>query len=120
MDPQPLPPPNEPVRPQFVVDPGRGPIRVIVEPPRGGWFGTLLKWAFLGLLLLWAVGTYQRYHDDDSDTQLHEHWHSLSKDAPDKIAIISVEGTIVGDETFLKRQIDTWGDLIRATGIAAE
>ena len=33
-------------------------------------------------------------------------WHSLSKTATDKIAIITVEGTILGDEGFVKKQID--------------
>jgi protease IV len=106
MDPQPLPHQNDPLRPQLIADPARGPIRVIVEPPRGGWFASIFKWAFLILALLLIVGSYQSYRDAGSESDLHEHWHSLSKDATDKIAIISVEGTIMGDESFVKNQID--------------
>ncbi len=106
MDAQNVPPPNDAARSQYLADAARGPIRVIVEQPRGSWFGRIFKWAFLIIVLLWIVGTYQHLNDADRDTDLHEHWHSLSKTAADKIAIISVEGTIMGDETFVKKQID--------------
>ncbi|MEX0978402.1 MAG: signal peptide peptidase SppA [Pirellulales bacterium] len=79
----------------------RGPLRVVIERPRQGWFGRVVKWAVLILLALVLIGFF--YADE---SKLTEEWHSLSKSAGDKIAVIRVEGTILGDEGFVKDQID--------------
>lgn len=97
-------PPNNYVPAQLVPDAARGPIRVVVEPARGSWIGRVLKWAFFTIVALAIIGSFQASFEGDND--LREHWHSLSKTASDKIAIISVEGTIMGDENFVKKQID--------------
>jgi len=87
-------------------DPARGPIRVVVEPPRSSWLGRVIKWTLTGLALLALIGLLfgDRYYGRESNLQ--EHWHSRSKTASDKIAIITVAGTILGDEGFVKDQID--------------
>jgi protease-4 len=40
------------------------------------------------------------------DDSLHEQYHSLSRHATDKIAVITLEGTILDGDGFVKRQID--------------
>lgn len=90
--------PKQPT-PQYV-DP-RTPIRVIVENPRGGWIGRIVRWGITICILLVVLGLMY----GDSST-LNEEWHSLSTTASDKIAIIRVEGTILGDEGYVKDQID--------------
>jgi protease-4 len=99
------PPPNEPIRPTIVPEPPRGPIRVVLEQPRGSWLARGAKWLFSALILLVLVSWYAgSYYETDGDVQ--ERWHSLSKFSLEKIAIISVEGTILGEEGFAKKQID--------------
>ena len=105
MDAQPTPS-NEPIRAELVAAQAHGPIRVIIEHPRPGWIARILKWGALLLLVLLVIGSFEKaYNDGDGDAP--ERWHSLSKTASDKIAIITVEGTILGDENFVKKQIDT-------------
>ncbi len=41
-----------------------------------------------------------------SDDQTEEHYHSLARHASDKVAIITVEGTILDGDGFAKKQID--------------
>ena len=41
-----------------------------------------------------------------SDDQTEEHYHSLARHAGDKVAIITVEGTILDGDGFAKKQID--------------
>jgi protease IV len=94
-------PPNDFVSAQVVDQASRGPIRVVIEQPRQGWIGRVLKWAFLILLALVILGFFYT-----EETKITEQWHSLSKTASDKIAVIRVEGTIMGDEGFVKDQID--------------
>jgi protease-4 len=81
-----------------------GPIRVIVEQPRASWLGRTLRVGFVVLLVLFALVMMQKNYEGETDVQ--ERWHSLSTMASDKIAIISVEGTILGEEGFSKKQID--------------
>ncbi len=83
---------------------GREPIRVIVEPPRPTWFGRIVRWGLVALVALWIIGTMQSYYTEED--RLTEHWHSLSKTAADKVAVITIAGTIMGDEGFVKDQID--------------
>jgi protease-4 len=104
MDSEPRPQANPPLQSALAAESARGPIRVIVEPPRPGWFGRVLRWGLVLLIAVWLIGSMQNYYAADDNLQ--EHWHSLSKTAADKIAVISVEGTIIGSENFVKRQIE--------------
>jgi protease IV len=63
-----------------------------------------LKWVATLLLALFVNGVVQGDYASESD--LPERWHSLSRKATDKIAIIRVEGTILGEEGYVKKQID--------------
>ncbi len=83
------------------VDP-KTPIRVVVEQPRGAWIGRLVRWGFSILLFLVVLGAMF----NKSENKIQEKHHSLSKTASNKIAIIKVEGTIVGSEGFVKDQIE--------------
>ena len=105
----PTPVPNDPIRPDLLGEQARGPIRVVIEPSRSGWLGKALRWAVGIVLVLYLVGTFQDYYDTPS-SELHEHWHSLNKHATDKVAIITVEGAIMGEEGFAKKQIDAVQD----------
>jgi len=49
-------------------------------------------------------GTYRNYFDLDAKAE--EQYHSLSKHAADKVAIISLEGVILEGDGFIKSQID--------------
>ncbi len=97
---------NEPLRAELVAEQSRGPIRVIIEQPRSSWLGKGLRWGLFALLALIVIGSLNNFYDAAEESQVQERWHSLSKMAHDKVAIISVEGTIMGDEGFVKRQID--------------
>jgi protease IV len=94
-------PPNDFVPAQLVESASRGPIRVVIQQPRYAWIGGVLKWALLIVLVLVVIGMFM----EDSSPVV-EQWHSLSKRATDKIAIIDIEGTIFGNEGFVKDQID--------------
>lgn len=97
----PTTPPNHIVPAQLVDEPPRGPIRVVIEPPRYSWIGRGLRWMFTILVLLVVIGFF--YTDESSVV---EEWHSLSKTASDKVAIITVAGTIFGAEGFIMDQIE--------------
>jgi protease-4 len=110
------PTPINPVaRGELVVDGSRGPIRVVIEQPRAGWFGRLLRWTLALILLLWIASAINRYYSQEDG--ISERWHSLSKTSLDKIAIIKVEGTIFGNEAFVKRQIERVRDDERVKAI---
>src|SRR5262245_49044656 len=98
-------PPNESIRPQLA-EPWRGPVRVVIEQPRSSWFARAFKWLFMVLLFFLIAGfVVSRY--DDGAGGIQEEWHSLSKDLlADKVAIVSVSGTILTDEGFVKSQLD--------------
>lgn len=71
-----------------------------------GRFGKLLL-VLLGLAVLTIIGmagAYRSYFSPPGGPQ--ERYHSLSKEAEDKIAIITVSGTIMDDDDFVKKQID--------------
>ena len=104
---QPTSGPNQPIRPEVVAEPARGPLRVVLEQPRSGWIGKRLLWIALVISVLINFGLFSAYHSYvQSGPEIEEKWHSLDKRAADKVAIIAVEGTILGDEGFVKRQID--------------
>ena len=103
MDSQPTPP-VDPVRQQLAAEAARGPIRVIIQQPPASWLGRIFRWGFTLLVALFVLGSLVNfYHEDD---KLAEHWHSLSTTATDRIAIISIEGAIIGEQEFFKQQID--------------
>ncbi len=79
----------------------REPIQVVVMPPRGSWIGRSLRWLVTIVLVVVVIGAL--YGDS---AKLKEEYHSLSRHASHKIAIIRVEGTIIGNESYVKDQID--------------
>jgi protease-4 len=63
----------------------------------------------MGLLICipTILGMYASYHEYfDTTGGMQERFHSLSKTATDKVAIIEIEGVIMDPEGFVKRQID--------------
>ncbi len=99
---------SQPIRPAGVPDTQSGPLRVVLEEPRRfGKFGRRLLWSALGLSVLFNLSLWGRYQEySGGEPQVREKYHSLSHSAPDKIAIITVDGTIMGGEGFVKKQID--------------
>jgi len=88
-------------------DRGGMPTRVIVEQDRsrGRWSGRL-AWAVAGVSLLVAlasVAANARYFQRDA--ALAESWHSLSRSAPAKVAIVDVAGAIIGGDGFATAQL---------------
>jgi len=67
-------------------------------------FGLL---AVLGISIMYNIGLTASYHSYmNADPDITEHFHSGSRRATDKIAVIRVSGTIMSGEGFVKRQID--------------
>ncbi len=77
------------------------PLRVIIQSPRGSFLGRAFRWLFAVVVLLVLVGLIW-----GDSAKLEEQWHSLSKSADNKIAIVRIEGTIIGSEGYVKDQID--------------
>ena len=84
------------------------PSQIILQQPPSlfGRFGKLLIVAllFAVITIFGLVGRYQRYFNPTDGPQ--ERFHSLSAEADKKIAIITIAGTILDPEGFVKRQID--------------
>jgi len=83
-------------------------VRVILEQPNpwGRWFARA-GWIVAGFAVLSAIGSagaFSQYFQRDS--QVVEKWHSLSKSAADKVAIVSITGAILGGDGFVKAQLD--------------
>ena len=101
--------PHPPVQPQVVPQP------VAVQPPRKSRFFARLVLAFLlfgflgslavNLLLLVAVGLTGLASAED-EGRVKEKYFSLNRYGTDKVAILSIEGTILSGEGFFKQQID--------------
>jgi protease-4 len=84
------------------------PTRVILEQasPWSRWFARA-GWIVAGIAVLSAIGSagaFSRYFQRDS--RVVEKWHSLSKLAADKVAIVSVSGAILGGDGFVRAQLD--------------
>jgi protease-4 len=84
------------------------PTRVILEQanPWSRWFARA-GWIVAGIAVLSAVGSagaFSRYFQRDS--RVVEKWHSLSKLAADKVAVVSVTGAILGGDGFVRAQLD--------------
>ena len=75
-------------------------------PPRRGRF-SWLPWVIAGLSAVVAVASFganASYFQKAG--QVEERWHSLSKDAPSRVAIVDVVGAIMGGSGFARQQID--------------
>lgn len=84
------------------------PTRVILEQanPWSRWFARA-GWIVAGIAVLSAVGSagaFWQYFQRDS--RVVEKWHSLSKLAADKVAVVSVTGAILGGDGFVRAQLD--------------
>ena len=84
------------------------PTRVILEQanPWSRWFARA-GWIVAGIAVLSAIGSagaFSQYFQRDS--RVVEKWHSLSKLAADKVAIVSVTGAILGGDGFVRAQLD--------------
>ena len=103
---------SQPARPQVAWDPQGAPLRVIVEEPRRfGKFGRRLLWTALlfSILINFSLaGKLRSYFQPEGE--LTEKYHSLSKTATDKVAIVTLEGTIMAEDNFLKKQLDAVRD----------
>jgi protease-4 len=80
---------------------------ILQQPPTAfGRYGRFL-WIALGLAVITILGQAASYHSYFSPPNgPQERFHSLSETSQDKIAIISVSGTILESDGFVKRQID--------------
>ncbi|MFM7207964.1 MAG: signal peptide peptidase SppA [Planctomycetaceae bacterium] len=84
------------------------PTRVILEhaSPWGRWFARA-GWIVAGIAVLSAIGSagacFQYFQ---RDARVTEKWHSLSRTAADKVAIVSVTGAILGGDGFVRAQLD--------------
>ena len=84
------------------------PIYIVAH--RGNRFGRLLSW--LGWLvaaacLLYALSLYSANQDYfDNSGGISEKYHSLSKTAKSKVAVLNASGVIMSGQGFVKKQID--------------
>ncbi|MCS5617771.1 MAG: signal peptide peptidase SppA [Pirellulales bacterium] len=88
------------------------PTRVILEQP-GSWsrWSVRLAWLVAGLSFLWALGSaaaFSQYFQ--TDARVLEQYHSLSRSAADKVAIVTIRGAIMGGDGFARHQLDTIAD----------
>lgn len=82
------------------------PPQVIIQQTALGRYGKLLV-VLLGIAVMTILGmsaAYQSYFSPANGPQ--EKYHSLSKTATDKIAVVDISGTIMGSEGFVKDQLD--------------
>jgi len=88
------------------------PTRVILEQPKG-WsrWSTRAAWIVAGISVMSALGSaaaYSQYFQRDA--RVVEKWHSLSRTARDKVAIVSVSGAILGGDGFARTQLEQVND----------
>jgi len=84
------------------------PTRVILEQP-GAWsrWSGRIAWIVAGVAVLSAIGSagaFSQYFQ--SDARVLEKYHSLSKTAAAKVAVVRVTGAIMGGDGFARAQID--------------
>jgi protease-4 len=88
------------------------PTRVILEQPKGwGRWSTRAAWIVAGISVLSALGSaaaYSQYFQRDA--RVVEKWHSLSRTARDKVAIVTVAGAILGGDGFARTQLEQVAD----------
>ncbi|MFP6618688.1 MAG: signal peptide peptidase SppA [Pirellulaceae bacterium] len=92
-------PVNQPAVPTIIVQAGPGS-RFTRFVSMLGWLGFIL----CGFSLMSYFNAETEYFDTSEGIK--EHFHSRSKDATDKVAIISLSGVIMEGDGFVKRQID--------------
>jgi protease-4 len=81
--------------------------KIVIEQRYGSRWGRWLLVLALIVSIALNVSLYGTYHSYFSpDSQAEEKYHSLSKHAADKVAIISLEGVILEGDGFIKSQID--------------
>jgi protease-4 len=95
--------------PAYSNNPSSPPPQIIIQQPRGafgGWGKWILSALVLGaIVLMSAVSSYQAYYVPKNMPE--ERYHSLSKAATKKIAVIEISGPITDEEDgYVKRQID--------------
>lgn len=100
--------PSESIAMEIIDMERQPPTRVILE--QGGSWGrwsTRIAWTVAAFSLLAAVGSagaFSQYFQ--RDPRVIEQYHSLSKAAPTKVAIVTVAGAIMGGDGFARAQID--------------
>ncbi|MCE9544567.1 MAG: signal peptide peptidase SppA [Planctomycetia bacterium] len=83
--------------------------RIVLEQPGGGLRKIFMSLLITGLIIsvLFNFGLFNAYHSYFQDeTGIQEKYHSGSKLATDKIAIITLKGVIMEGDGFVKKQID--------------
>lgn len=89
-------------------NPSNKPVRIVLE--QGGFlgrFGAKLPWVLFFFAVIAAFSIYSNYKEYASpDPKIQEKLVSGEALAPDKVAIITVEGTIMHNDGFAKWQID--------------
>lgn len=98
--------PNSPSQPQMAYPP------VYAPAPRGS--GIFMRFVAFFLLLLLMGSVAMNFMllmilgltNADRETRIEEKYYSHNREATEKVAIFSIEGTILSGEGFFKRQID--------------
>jgi protease IV len=90
------------------IEPSQLPTRIILEQA-GAWgrWGTRIAWTVAGISVLAALasaGAAAQYFQRDA--KVVEKYHSLSRMAPSKVAIVDVSGAIMGGQGFARWQLD--------------
>ena len=110
-------PPPPPAGPQQTPPPP--PPQIIVQQPPSmfGRYGRFLLLAliFAVMALVGLSSAYESYFSPPGGPQ--EKYHSLSKEAEKKIAVITVSGTIMEGDGFVKKQIDCVRDDKSVVGV---
>ncbi|RLS30571.1 MAG: signal peptide peptidase SppA [Planctomycetota bacterium] len=102
MDTQPIP-----TAPLALTPPSSESGRVLLETPRGRSWRAWFPWWIAGLSVVVAmssVAANARYFQKQG--QVVERWHSLSREAQSKVAIVDVAGAILGGSGFARQQLD--------------
>ncbi len=89
-------------------NPSNKPVRIVLE--QGGFlgrFGAKLPWILFFFAVITAYSIYNKYSEyANPDPKIQEKLVSGEAMAPNKVAIIRIEGTILHDDSFPKWQID--------------
>lgn len=95
-------------QPVVIHNPSGGPLRIILEQRTVG-LARFARWLLgfvLTISILMNINLLSKERLQEPDTDVKERYHSLAHSARDKIGIISVEGTILHSDGFIKHQID--------------